>query len=525
MIQKVTIGANRSGAYTLELELKKPNITGIYIKDITGLGYPSSEIPITQLALSDIGYFNHSLFTTRDINFTFGFAAGVDVEEKRQLLQDAFPSKQEIKVIFTTDKKEVYALGYVETFEPNIFSKDELIEVNILCPNPYFLSNEGTKFEGYGSPAIIQTDKKIDNGLKFYIRNTVSGIDNFKMIYPKGSLYFGSGVLKDPSLMSDDDLASQNYIKPTDTLLIDTSIENFGVFLVGSNGVAENLINKAKVIGEYPTLDNLREANTLYLNSYAFGKSTSEKLYEFCKRSKYSSGKHFKFYKQNLTKYPNVDLFNGVPYELFYICVNLQSMWRYHPQGTSSTTYEDGDHLILAVHEPTKISGESTIVSTSNLISPSITSLFGEVIIDKAGNMAEEGTHGIAIAITFDDSSYEIPNDFQVKLVATNDFLSTGNYVYPDMVITDITENENVKIAVNNCYTGNADEYDTLDFLKRAGNSIRSWVNSHKSSIWAAFVINSLYKESSETGDGWFNSDVTDNTSYVIMFDNYVESL
>lgn len=267
MIEKFVIG-NKSLNDELELELKKPNLSGIYVREVTGLGYPSSSIPITEIALSDINYYNHSLFETRNIVFTLSFVTGVNVELIRQILYKFFPSKVEIKItIHTTDQTPVYITGYVETFEPSIFSKDETIQISILCINPYFITEEKISQSFTGSSLTFFSNQFVNNGLLYYLSPMSGGLDCFKISYSNGYITFGNQErfyypydqkTIDDSLPDYEEIMNvveENVIKPNQKILFDTSIDNFGIYILDNdNNIITDITSKCYVYGEYPSV-------------------------------------------------------------------------------------------------------------------------------------------------------------------------------------------------------------------------------------------------------------------------------
>jgi len=56
----------------------------------------------------------------------------------RQLSYKYFPLKKRLKLLVETDNRSCYTYGYVESNEPNIFSKNETTQISIICPDPYF---------------------------------------------------------------------------------------------------------------------------------------------------------------------------------------------------------------------------------------------------------------------------------------------------------------------------------------------------------------------------------------------------
>lgn len=266
MIKKFII-SNDSLEEELELELEKPNLSGIIVRSVTGLGYANSDIPITELALSDINYYNHSVFQTRNIVFTLSFVKGVNVELKRQLIYKFFPSKVDIKITIHTTEQTVYIKGNVETLDPDIFNKDENIQISILCVNPYFITNE-KKHEFYKAENFtFFSDNLVHNGLLYYLTPEIGGIDALKIIYPSGYLYFGNQErfynpynqdAIDNSIPEDTEISNvieENVIKPRQKMLFDTNIDTFGIYILDKDdNVITDITSKCYVYGEYPSL-------------------------------------------------------------------------------------------------------------------------------------------------------------------------------------------------------------------------------------------------------------------------------
>lgn len=253
----------------LELELNKPNKLGIYVRNVTGLGYPDSDIPITELALSDVNYYNHSVFQTRNIVFTLSFVAGVNVELKRNYIYLFFPSKIEIKIEIETSEREssIYIKGYVETLEADIFNKDETIQISLLCVNPYFVGGERFNVRDYGTPFSFNSNQFVNNGLWYYIYPGTGGLDSFKIIYENGFIAYGNSErFRDPfdvltilDIVPDgteiDSVVKENRILPKQKILFDTTIDGFGIFLTDSDdNMLKDITGDCKVYGDYPSV-------------------------------------------------------------------------------------------------------------------------------------------------------------------------------------------------------------------------------------------------------------------------------
>lgn len=148
MIYSVTI-KNPKGE-TLELELTNPEKSGLIVKRIEGLGPPNANINGQELANTDGMIYSSSRADTRNIVFTLRMLARdklskygrLSIEESRHLTYRYFPLKKRITMTFKTDTRTVYAIGYVESNEPDIFSSEEETSISVICPDPY-LYEEG----------------------------------------------------------------------------------------------------------------------------------------------------------------------------------------------------------------------------------------------------------------------------------------------------------------------------------------------------------------------------------------------
>lgn len=138
MIKSVTV-TNFLGE-SIKLELGSPEKSGLLIKSITGLGPSNANINAKELATSDGAVYNSARVNSRNIVMTLGFMFKPTIEDVRLLTYRYFPIKKKLKLLIETDKRICEAYGYVESNEPNIFSKEEETQISIICPDPYFYS-------------------------------------------------------------------------------------------------------------------------------------------------------------------------------------------------------------------------------------------------------------------------------------------------------------------------------------------------------------------------------------------------
>ena len=139
MIKKVIV-TNHLGE-SLELELTRPEKSGFIVKSINGLGPVKAGINTTDVATYDGGLYNSSRLGTRNIVMALEFMnglSGLSIEKIRHKSYKFFPTKMNITMRIVTDERTLETEGYVESNEPDIFSKNEGCSVSIICPFPYF---------------------------------------------------------------------------------------------------------------------------------------------------------------------------------------------------------------------------------------------------------------------------------------------------------------------------------------------------------------------------------------------------
>jgi hypothetical protein len=133
----------------LILELTNPEKSGIQVRHIDGIGPTKSNINIYDVPSIDGGLFNSARTQARQIVLKLGFEwlklgdhTTPLIEDARHLSYKFFPLKRKIRLEFITDYRTLYIDGYVESNEPDIFSKDETTTVSVMCPDPNFYASD-----------------------------------------------------------------------------------------------------------------------------------------------------------------------------------------------------------------------------------------------------------------------------------------------------------------------------------------------------------------------------------------------
>lgn len=138
MIKTITVTNDKSESVVLDL--RSPEQSGFFIRGITGLGPVKADINTTESLSFDGSQYNSARLTQRNIVFDIGFLEKPTIEDVRLLSYKYFPIKRRITIEVETDNRTLRTIGYVESNEPSIFSKDEGSTISVICPDAYFRS-------------------------------------------------------------------------------------------------------------------------------------------------------------------------------------------------------------------------------------------------------------------------------------------------------------------------------------------------------------------------------------------------
>lgn len=124
----------------------------IQIISIDGLGPVAAAVNTVQYASVDGEFYNGSNVGKRNIVLTLRLNpdwSDQTVEGLRKFLYQYFMPKNQVTLQFTsTHMAQVNIVGYVESMEPTLFSKDPVYTVSIICPKPQFVAVAPTVING-----------------------------------------------------------------------------------------------------------------------------------------------------------------------------------------------------------------------------------------------------------------------------------------------------------------------------------------------------------------------------------------
>ena len=126
---------NRNNILTLT------QIESVYqIIGISGLNPPNAQINTSLTSGLDGSQFNSSSLNERNIVLTIKING--DVEKNRINLYKFFRIKEWCKFYYKNSTRDVYIEGYVESVDVDLFTNNEIMQISIICPNPYFKNAE-----------------------------------------------------------------------------------------------------------------------------------------------------------------------------------------------------------------------------------------------------------------------------------------------------------------------------------------------------------------------------------------------
>lgn len=154
MIKSFTV-TNPKGE-SLKLELTRPELSGLIVQSIEGLGPTKATINTGETATMDGSLFNSARASNRNIVIALALMFAPTVEDSRQKIYKYFPVKKRIRLDFETDRRSVYTYGYVESNEPAIFSSQETVQISVICPDPFFYDINPTMVGFYSIEPLFE---------------------------------------------------------------------------------------------------------------------------------------------------------------------------------------------------------------------------------------------------------------------------------------------------------------------------------------------------------------------------------
>lgn len=186
MLTRIEVFSARPDAPELPLGGFVPNDDPVQIRNIEGLGPVKADLATTAFATARGELYQGGRTGKRNIVLTLGlnpnFAASQDMASLRAILYQYLLPELWVKLRFYSNTNpEVDAEGYVESFEPNIFSEDPEVQVSIICPDPDFVESNASISSGVvdDGTATFEFDYpgSVPTGLELKIESAVANTD------------------------------------------------------------------------------------------------------------------------------------------------------------------------------------------------------------------------------------------------------------------------------------------------------------------------------------------------------------
>lgn len=188
----------------------------IIVRQITGLNPPDQNLFIGDYA-RDGGIFQGRRVGTRNVVITMELnpnpALGETVSNLRERLYKAFIDPlafaDYLKLTLNLDDgRQLILIGYTEKFETEIFSADTLLQISIICPDPYLRSNTPTTLTStpgwvtvpftYGGTAETGFEVELEitaNTSKLILANNTVTDSTVSADYPRGRMILDRSFL------------------------------------------------------------------------------------------------------------------------------------------------------------------------------------------------------------------------------------------------------------------------------------------------------------------------------------------
>lgn len=229
--------------YTLSVKNKAGDILSLMPSDkytvykIDGLNPPKANVNQSVNTTTDGGKINSTRLENR--NIVLYMAIEGDIEANRINLYNWFMAKRKVSLFFKNGARDVYIEGTVELIECDLFSSKQVVQVSIICPEPYFK----------GVETLVTSFSDIDKRFSFPFSIPKSGIEFSvistnvrKSIINTGDVtngviitLFATGTVVNPALY---DVFKRTHMKfnftmqASDTLVINTNVGKKSITLI-----------------------------------------------------------------------------------------------------------------------------------------------------------------------------------------------------------------------------------------------------------------------------------------------------
>ena len=125
-------------AWSGSVSLLLTDVTKYIVTSVDGLAPAAANINTTKIATYDGSVINSRSVEKRNIVITVYLNGSI--ESNRQALYAFFAPTRPVTLEYVNDGRHLWIDGYVESFEGSFFSRAEMFQISVICPDPYFSS-------------------------------------------------------------------------------------------------------------------------------------------------------------------------------------------------------------------------------------------------------------------------------------------------------------------------------------------------------------------------------------------------
>lgn len=229
------------------------NEQNFQIVNIDGLNPPKAIVNSSPIVGMDGSKFNSSRLEERNIVITLRLNG--DVEKNRIFLYRYFKTKQWCKIFYKNNTRDVYIEGYVESIDCDLFTDNELMQISIVCHNPYFkeaqeiIDDISKVLAAFEFPFAFGDGNGTDDPIEFSTidNERIATVTNDSEVETGAIIEFTfDGSVTDPfikNVVSGDTITIRGNYDVGDRIVVNTNKGNKGIVLY-RNGVSINIFNK-----------------------------------------------------------------------------------------------------------------------------------------------------------------------------------------------------------------------------------------------------------------------------------------
>ena len=239
--------------------LRLSNNPNYSIISITGLNPAKANINTAVNASFDGSTFKSSRLENR--NIVIMLAIENAIETNRIELYKFIKVKDEITVYYSNNSRDVFINGYVESMDVGFFDMKQVVQISVICPNPYFKNVEETNENFSTIQGLFEFPFSIEEeGISFseIITDQEVNIENRGDVATGMIIEFRAiGNVTNPALYNTE---TNQYVKLNETMSdgdviqVNTNKGEKGVVKI-SGGVVTNILNKLDDTSSWLELD------------------------------------------------------------------------------------------------------------------------------------------------------------------------------------------------------------------------------------------------------------------------------